>query len=258
MSCTKSDYETHLIDTFAPTNASKIYRYINSITGHNNIPITVNYNSCSTTTDQDKAFLFNSYFHSMFTQSSFTLPSMDELPLPNHCCSGIVVTEDEVLQAISSLNPLKVKGCDDEIGPKLLKHCAMALYKPLHHLYSLSISQGYVPVEWRTHLITPIHKSGDKSRVNNYRPISLLCVISKVLERLVYNHLLSFVSDALSSAQFGFRRKHSTLQQMLVFLNGIYASINLNSQTDVIYLDFKKAFDRVAHNELLYKLWTLV
>ncbi len=77
------------------------------------------------------------------------------------------------------------------------------------------------------------------------------------MERLVYNHLLPFVSDSLSSAQFRFRPKHSTLQQMLVFLNDIYASINLNSQTDVIYLDFKKAFDRVAHNELLYKLWTL-
>ncbi len=70
----------------------------------------------------------------------------------------------------------------------------------------------------------------------------------------MYNHLLHL---SLSSAQFGFRPKHSTLQHMLVFLNDIYTSINLNSQTDVIYLDFKKAFDRVAHNEPLYKLWTL-
>ncbi len=134
--------------------------------------------------------------------------------------------------------------------------CALALYKPLHHLFSLSVSQCYVPLEWRTHLITPIHKSGDKSFVNNYRPISLLCVVSKVLERLVYNHLLAFVSGYLSSAQFGFRQKHSTLQQMLVFLNGIYDSVNNSSQTDAIYLDFRKAFDRVAHNELLFKLWT--
>ncbi len=72
MSCAKSDYEAYLIDTFAPNNASKIYRYINSITGHNNIPITVDYNSCSATNDQDKASLFNSFnVHVEFLYSSF-------------------------------------------------------------------------------------------------------------------------------------------------------------------------------------------
>ena len=82
----------------------------------------------------------------------------------------------------------------------------------------------------------------------------MLCVVSKVLERLVYNHLLDFVSTSLSPHQFGFRQKHSTLQQMLTFLQKTYTSVDLNTQTDVVYLDFKKAFDRVAHNELLFKL----
>ena len=77
---------------------------------------------------------------------------------------------------------------------------------------------------------------------------------SKVLEHLVYKHLLEFVSTLLSSCQFGFQQKHSTLQQILVFLQNIYTSINLNTQRDVVFLDFKKAFDRVAHNELLFKL----
>ena len=144
------------------------------------------------------------------------------------------------------LDPLmyitKAKGCDG-ISPKLLKTCALSLYQPLHHLFSLSLSQKYLPLEWRTHLIKPIIKSGDKSSIRNYRPISLLSVVSKVLEKLVYNSIVDFVSDSMSVSQFGFLCGRSTLQQMLVFFNSL---LNSASQTDVIYLDFKKAFDSVV------------
>ena len=144
----------------------------------------------------------------------------------------------------------------DGIGPKLLKHCALALYKPIHHLFVLSISQHYLPKEWRFHLITPIYKSGNKSSVKNFRPISLLCIISKVLKKIVYDKIISFVSSSISPCQFGFRQNHSTLQQLLIFLNSVYESFGTSAQTDVICLDFRKAFDSVAHNELLVKLWS--
>ena len=255
MSSAKSMFETELIKSFGPRNPSRIYKYIDEITGHNTIPITVNYESTSASSDLEKASLFNLHFHSVFTQSSFILPPISDLPTPQYICSDIVITEDEVLQVLSSLDPSKAAGYD-KIGPKLLKHCALALYQPLHHLFCLSLQQSYIPDEWRMHLISPIFKSGDKSLVNNYRPISLLCVISKVLERLIFKHLLDFASSSLSSTQFGFRQKHSTLQQMLVFLNNVYDTIKNNSQTDVVYLDFRKAFDSVAHNELLFKLWS--
>ena len=134
----------------------------------------------------------------------------------------------------------------------LLNHCALALYQPLHHLFSLSLSQNYLPTDWRTHLIKPLFKSGDKGSIRNYRPISLLPIVSKVLEKLVYNGIVDFVSDSVSVSQFGFLRGRSTLQQLLVFFNILLSS---SSQTDVIYLDFRKAFDSVAHNELLYKIW---
>ena len=82
--------------------------------------------------------------------------------------------------------------------------------------------------------------------------MSLLPIVSKVLEKLVYNGIVDFVSDSVSVSQFGFLRGRSTLQQLLVFFNILLSS---SSQTDVIYLDFRKAFDSVAHNELLYKIW---
>ena len=127
----------------------------------------------------------------------------------------------------------------------------------MFHLFSLSITNDVIP--WKCHSITPIHKSGDKSQVTNYRPISLLCIISKVLKRIVYNHLNKFIptNSILSDSQFGFRHQHSTTLQLLLFLNRVHNSLNSNASCDVIYLDFCKAFDSVSHNELLIKLWNI-
>ena len=115
-------------------------------------------------------------------------------------------------------------------------------------------------MEWKCHSITPIHKSGDKSQVTNYRPISLLCIISKVLERLVYDHLNKFITSnqVIAGPQFSFCQEgHSTNQQLLIFLNKVHQSLNHSATCDVIHLDFRKAFDSVPHNELLMKLWNI-
>jgi len=142
----------------------------------------------------------------------------------------------------------------DGIGPKVLKSCALALYQTIHHLFALRLT--LFAKEWRLHLITLIYKSGNKSSVKTYRPISLLCIISKILERIAYEKIISFVSSHISSYQFGFRQNHSTFQQLFIFLNCIYESLGSTTQIGVIYLDFKKAFDSVVHNELLLKFWS--
>ena len=134
----------------------------------------------------DKASLFNEYFHSVFTTSNFELPPACDRPEPVSCLSDLIITTTELYQGLSSLDLGKAMECDG-IGPKLLKHCALTLHEPFHHLFSLSFSLCYIPAEWRTHLICPIYKSGDKTDVKKYRPISLLCIISKVLERIVYH-----------------------------------------------------------------------
>ena len=255
MSAAKSSYESSLIQNLSKGSDSRVYKYISSITKQDAIPRTVCFDSSVATSDCEKVNLFNKFFHSVFTQSSFTMPSLDKLPQPHPCLSDITITEADVYEGLASLNPMKAMGIDG-IGPKLLKHCAIALYKPIHHLFVLSITKHCLPREWRLHLITPVHKSGDKSSVKNYRPISLLCIVSKVLEKIIYNKIIPFVSPSISPSQFGFRKKHSTLQQLLTFLGSVYESFGSNAQTDVIYLDFKKAFDTVAHGELLAKLWS--
>ena len=94
------------------------------------------------------------------------------------------------------------------------------------------------------------------SKVQNYRPISLLCSISKVFEKLIYN-IIDHVSSFISDFQFGFRQHYSTTHQLLLFLSSIFNSFDQRSQTDCIYLDLHKAFDTVPHNELLFKLWSI-
>ena len=97
-------------------------------------------------------------------------------------------------------------------------------------------------------------KSGEKNLVSNYRPISLLCNVSKVLEKLVYDKIINFITESISLMQFGVLKGRSTLQQLLVFLNFVHN--NHDQQVDIIYLDIKKVFDSIPHDKLLHKLYS--
>ena len=145
--------------------------------------------------------------------------------------------------------------CSCCINPALLKHCAESLTTPIHHLFTLSLRSQSLPQDWRTHCIVPVFKSGDHSSVTNYRPISLLCTISKVLEKVIYQHLFDFLYNRLSAHQFGFIPGRSCLQQLLSFTHELHLAKSTHSDADVIYLDYRKAFDSMVHDKLLYKLW---
>ena len=246
----KPQYESKLIESFKANNSPAIYHYIRASTDQITIPPVIKHDNVSAVSDYHKACLFNQYFHSVFTKSYFELPPVSGLTTPLINISEITISELDVYKALSSLDTTKASGCDG-ISAKLLKHCAIVLYQPLHHLFSLSLCQHYIPLEWRTHQIRPIFKSGKKQDVKNYRPISLFCVVSKVLERLVFDNVIDVVRSLIYKGQFGFLKGHSSLQQLLIFWNTV---IN-TPQTDVVYLDFRKAFDSVAHKELLFKLW---
>jgi len=248
----KANFEAKLVNDFAFSNSAKIFQHVRNITKSAPIPSTVLYNSVSATQDIDKADLFNKYFYSVFSQSSYSLPNFDQLPQTTMSIDSINITEEEVYCALSSLDPHKATGIDG-ISPAILRNCAIVLTKPLHYLFSQSIRDHSLPAEWQIHCITPIFKSGDKNSVTNYRPISLLCITSKILERIIYNKVIASIYNSISTHQFGFMRGCSTLQQLLIFLSSIHE--HSKAQTDVIYLDFAKAFDRVPHNELLLKLW---
>ena len=117
------------------------------------------------------------------------------------------------------------------------------------------MSTSTLPREWKIHKIAPLPKKGDLSCVNNYRPISLLCIISKILESIIYKKIISFIRPKLSKTQFGFTKGKSCLSQLLTIFSTINQAADSKNSVDVMYLDFKKAFDSVPHEQLLFKLW---
>ena len=215
------------------------------------MPSVLTYHDITAISDADKSSVFNQFFHSVFTNSSFVLP--DAIVTPTTVLSDIDISVSDVYNVLINLDPTKAMGID-RIGPGILKDCAQALCVPLHYLFSFSLCNQCIPPIWKIHKITPVFKSGDKHSVANYRPISLLCSASKVLERLIYDKIIDFVLPKISVAQFGFLRDRSCLQQLLLFLYNIHKAFDSKSWLDAVYLDISKAFNSVPHMELLYKL----
>ena len=208
----------------------------------------------SASTNSDKAYLFNNYFFSVYAPPMLCsiLPPLDSLSVLN----DIQISHGDILTALTHLDPSKAIGVDG-FGPQLFRSCAHALFTPLHHLFNTSLQYSIIPSQWKIHRIIPIFKSGAKTVVSNYRPISLLCTVSKVFESLVFDQVSVFLLDHFSPFQFGFLPQRSTLQQLLVFLSDVLANLNNKIDTNVVYLDFRKAFDSVPHAILLKKLWSL-
>ena len=158
-----------------------------------------------------------------------------------------------MFEAISSLNPSKAPGIDD-INPVILKICADPFLLQFTHLLNSCFDSCSWPNDWKIHKITPIHKGKSRSDVANYRPIFLLCIMSKVLESIVFSKIIDFIYPRLSKLQFGFLKGRSCLTQLLTCFSKVFDSIDGNTPCDVIYLDSRKAFDSIPHPELLYKL----
>ena len=132
----------------------------------------------------------------------------------------MIVDESSVLTALLNLDSSKSPGAD-EITPRMLKHCAYSLSIPITKLFNHSLNSGQVPVDWKCGIITPIFKGGNRSEAVNYRPVTLLPTISKVLEKLVARKLVDHLEkhDLISASQHGFRRRHSCLSNLLLALD---------------------------------------
>ena len=138
----------------------------------------------------------------------------------------------------------------------ILKACKQNLSIPIHMLWEQSFSHGKIPESLKEQFITPIHKKDSKADPANYRPVSLTSHVIKVFERVIRNTLVEYLEGnfLLSAKQHGFRKGRSCLTQLLAHYDNIVRNLNSGSETDVIYLDFSKAFDKVDHKLLLNKL----
>ena len=125
------------------------------------------------------------------------------------------------------------------------------------HIFNLSISQGKFIDSFKKSKVIPVYKKKEKSDMNNYRPISLLPVLSKILEKIMHTRLYSFLNekDAFFSQQFGFRSNHSTDQAATILVDKLSEALNKNLKVATVFLDMSKAFDCVDYNIRLQKLY---
>ena len=128
---------------------------------------------------------------------------------------------------------------------------------PLSCIFNRSICEGVFPEKLKLAKVSPVFKKGNKSDMNNYRPISVLSVFSKILERIVYKRVYSFLEEnnILYGSQFGFRKGLSTEMALLEFLNKIVDAFEKDSFVMGIFIDLSKAFDTINHEILLTKLY---
>ena len=161
----------------------------------------------------------------------------------------------EIYNVIHSLKNKKSFGVDT-ISSYFLKVASLVITPYLMHLFNACFNNGLFPEVLKVSKVIPIYKSGDKTKVNNYRPISLLPSLSKVMEKLLVVRLTSFLnaSGILYDRQYGFRKKRTTTQAVLDLVTNLYDNISKNKLSSLVAVDLTKAFDTVNHKILLEKL----
>ena len=165
------------------------------------------------------------------------------------------ITEQEVRRELNSINVAN-KSTYEMIRPSVLLNVIDIIVSPLTWIYNQSLITGVFPQQLKTARVIPVFKKGDKSDPTNYRPISLLSVFDKILEKLICSRLHSFLSKygILYKHQYGFRAKHSTTTALCEIMDYIYKSLDDDYYILGLYLDVSKAFDSVNHKILLDKL----
>ena len=241
-----------------PVQCQKNYwKFMKTIVGVKQMSIpTLICDGLNYTSSVDKCELLNSFF---VDQTKLNCTSEPKLPVltmkTDDYLSHIEVSESEVIRILKSLNISKASGLDN-ISNLILKNNADILAKPITYIANKSLTSGVFPSDWKQAIVTPVFKNGDRQDYRNYRPISLLSCTSKVLERVVYNNLYEHCvkNNLLSHRNSGFKKNDGVVNRLLHIVNKIYRGLDDEKEIAMAFLDISKAFDRVWHTGLLFKL----
>ncbi|KAL0828886.1 hypothetical protein ABMA28_003792 [Loxostege sticticalis] len=217
----------------------------------------IQYNGFTIAEPTEIANAFNNYFiettntnlKSNNCPSKFTLDTCQSSMFLNP------TSPDEIFRIIMALKNSNSVGYDD-LSTKIIKIVAIPVASVLSHLVNLSFSQGVFPNRLKLSVVKPLYKKGDKKMPNNYRPISLIPVFSKIFEKAVLNRLTNFLDkmNIINKAQNGFRKNHNTTLANYTLIQNVIDSLDTKTPAVALYLDMSKAFDFVEHKNLLSKL----
>ena len=201
------------------------------------------------------------YFNDFFSQQCKTVINNSVLPtftsLTNNRIDLITIESDEIISLLKKINPNKATGSDGISGQMLLL-CEDSVILPLQIIFKNILSTRIYPDMWKLANVTPIFKKGDKQLIKNYRPISLLPICGKILEKIIFNQLYSYLhtNNLITKNQSGFRPGDSTTNQLLYLVDVLHRSFDYTESLEVraVFLDISKALDKVWHNGLIFKL----
>ena len=247
-------------------NNKQQWNVINKLMGktqfkNTNLPQRMNIDGESITDKSSIAEKFNEFFVGVGANLASSLhPSSknyDSFIKNNDTTMGEIkeLTDEELQEALKTLKPNKSSGFD-EINVNVVLQVIEQIFKPLKFIFNLSLRCGIFPQNLKIARVIPLHKKGDRTQVSNYRPISILPCLSKILERIMYNRLYSYIKqhDLLYDCQFGFQAHHSTDHALLKFVQDVNDNFDKNKYTVAVFIDLTKAFDTVNHKILISKL----
>ena len=200
------------------------------------------------------ANLFNKFFQSVFEadDNSCTPSQMDSSSIVISS-SSIHIHVNTIEKYLKALDVTKGSG-PDGIPPIFWNQCRSVLAYPIYLLFTKSFSCGIFPTVWKKSLITPIFKSGDKHNIKDYRGISKLSTIPKLLEKIVCDQVSPLLRPVLVDNQHGFIGKRSTETNLCEYIDDLIVAMDEGYQVDAVYTDYSKAFDKICHSILFQKL----
>jgi hypothetical protein len=254
MSLLEQNESNRANDEMNPSIGKKFWTHVKSVKRDGCGIATLCVDGVEISSDKGKAQALNDQYYSVFTTENLSnIPNMEGTPFPT--IDELVIIKEGVQKLLHDINTRKASG-PDGIPSHVLKELSEEFAPVICTIFQQSLDTGTLPEDWLSANITAIFKKGDKSKPSNYRPVSLTSVTSKLLEHIIFHHIMSHIDryHILSHFQHGFRSGHSCESQLIITIEDLVHNLDNHYQTDLQILDFQKAFDVVPHRRLLLKL----
>ena len=251
----KKKFEKNLAKN-AKKNPKAFWSYLKSKTANRESVGPLKENGEFITDNEKQAEVLNKFFTSVFTEEDLNnVPMMEPIYTDGMPLNSVQFSAELVKEKIVKLKSSAAPG-PDKICPKLLQGVVDVICQPLAIIYARSLEEGVVPKDWRCANVTPIFKKGSKSLAGNYRPVSLTCILCKVMESIIRDAIVKHLAEnkLLLPSQHGFMKAKSCLTNLLEYLETLTKLVDEGHSVDIIYCDFAKAFDKVPVQRLLIKM----